>query len=78
MFQNLFNSSLGDHKNTLGCCNSYLNIILRGKNFEEKSDKKKFYVKKPYFLRRKIFFSQFERKNGTNKIGLKIGLTGLS
>jgi hypothetical protein len=50
---------------------------LRGKNFEEKSDKKKFYVKKPHISRRKIYFFQFERKNGAYKMGLEIGLKGL-
>ena len=65
------------HKNILGCCNLYLNIILRGKNFEEKSTKKTFMSKNHIFQGVKFFFSQFERKNGANKIGLKIGLTGL-
>jgi hypothetical protein len=77
MTQNLSKFVLGSHKNTLGCCNSYLNVILRGKNFEEKTWGKFFLSKYHIFQGVKFFFLRFERSDSANKMGFKIGLKGL-
>ena len=74
ILNNYGKSECDHHKNTLGCCISYLNIILRGKNFEEKFDKNNFMSKNHIFQGVKFCFFQFQRKNGAYKMGIEIGL----